>query len=649
MKRATSLIALGAAMTLFAACGGGGGESVTPSSSTSASSTPATPPVSPPPPPPPPAPSTPVSTSIDGAVSKATSGGLPGGLRNAAERKSFAHYVGTTKDLTGRHPKQLPIRAYFAACETDTDTPRMFVSMTLEDPSQTEDPDIPTIGSIFETIYDPATKSLRRTGNETRIDLCQETHGITVSSDCSRVAVLCNTDFEDPVSESEYFTRDLVEESGISTFNQPNNKTQVDNNSNIAPENRSNRYLYNGEMWLLEWDGVSLSSQPDRYVIHKAVGGAQAGAASLVYAEEQDAYGAAFITNSFDNNGGRHKSGALVVVERDGWVLNGRHPLDRDESRGFNWDCANGHVMHMRAFFNPFNGIFAALCTSDFNRYWLGNGGAIGIKNEYQDIFGGYEGYLVASSSGGVTNGGAHKAIPIDDKHSIVVLAAAPVIPLDNPDFVAFIQEAEAAAIDRGTPERGFDACAWYWELQCEAAFMEDYYYNNGRKRYPAFRGNFWNGSEVLPTDLTRIGLLKVSDMGRANIDGDYQNVKWIVEDEDCILGAPQITDMKNGRFLLGWAKFQCISDGHKLQRFAGKHTLHPKAYYLMEIDAEGNALTEPFEMTSTGWGGQDEMVYLGGGRVGWAYIPNPTLDGDGNYSTPYQSDWEFMVYESPN
>ncbi|MEM1147646.1 MAG: hypothetical protein AAGH49_07635, partial [Pseudomonadota bacterium] len=597
----------------------------------------------------PPSPAPPVSTSIDGSVSKATSGGLPGGLRNAAERKSFAHYIGTTKDLTGRHPKQLPIRTYFAACQTNTDTPRMFVSMTLEDPSQTDDPDIPTIGSVFETVYDPATKSLRRTGNETRVDLCQETHGIAVSSDCSRIAVLCNTDFEDPVSESEYFTRDLVEESNISTFDQPNNKTQVNNNSNIAAADRNARYLYNGEMWLLEWDGVSLSSQPDRYVIHKAVGGAQAGAAALVYTEDQDAYGAAFITNSFDNNGGRHKSGALVVVERDGWVLNGRHPLDPDETRGFTWDCANGHVMHMRPFFNPFNGIFAALCTSDFNRYWLGNGGAIGIKNEYQDIFGGYEGYLVASSSGGVTNGGAHKVIPVDDKHSIMVLSGAPVIPLDKPEFQAFIQEAEEFAISRGEPMRGFDACSWYWELHCEAAFMEEYYYNNGRKRYPAFRGNFWQGGQVLPTDLTRIGLLKVSDLGRARIDGNYQNVKWIVEDPDCMLGAPQMTDLQNGRYLLGWAKFQCISDGHQLKRFAGKHTLHPKAYYLMEIDAEGNALTEPFEMTATGWGGQDEMVYLGNGRVGWAYIPAPTLDATGDFSSPYQSDWEFMVYESPN
>ena len=79
----------------------------------------------------------------------------------------------------------------------------------------------------------------------------------------------------------------------------------------------------------------------------------------------------------------------------------------------------------------------------------------------------------------------------------------------------------------------------------------------------------------------------------------------------------------------------------------AGVHTLHPKAYYLMEIDADGNRLTEPQRMDGTGWGGMDEMVSLGNGKVGWAYIPNPELHSDGTYTDPYQNDWEFMVYQS--
>lgn len=43
-----------------------------------------------------------------------------------------------------------------------------------------------------------------------------------------------------------------------------------------------------------------------------------------------------------------------------------------------------------------------------------------------------------------------------------------------------------------------------------------------------------------------------------------------------------------------------------------------------------------------------DEMVFLGDGKVGWAYIPNPEIAEDGSYTDPYQNDWEFMVYESP-
>ncbi|MEL7283879.1 MAG: hypothetical protein AAGJ68_05190 [Pseudomonadota bacterium] len=44
--------------------------------------------------------------------------------------------------------------------------------------------------------------------------------------------------------------------------------------------------------------------------------------------------------------------------------------------------------------------------------------------------------------------------------------------------------------------------------------------------------------------------------------------------------------------------------------------------------DTDGNRLTDPFELIHTGWGGMDEMGYLG--------------------EDPYQADWEFMVYESP-
>ncbi len=638
---------VGAALsaTVLSACGGGGGD-VAPSGAAASNPSGGVPTGTSPPPPPPP----PVTTSSVGDVSKATSGGLPSGLRNAAERRAFPHYIGSLKDLTGRHPKQLPMRTYYAACNTDTDQPKMMVSMTLEDTSVGADPDIPTIGSVFETIYDPATKSLRRTGNETTIPLCQETHGIAVSSDCSRIAVLCNTDFEEPVSEREFFTKDLVSEYPYSRIDQPNNHQQVDNNSNIDPANRQNAYKYNGEMWLLEWDGVSLASQPDRYVIHKAVGGQQLGATTLVYAEDQDVYGAAFTTNSFDNGGGRHKSGALMIVDRDGWVLNPDDPNNSGRERGWTWGCAGGHVLHMRAFYNPFVGHFGALCTSDGSKYWYGqNAGAIAAKMETSSTtFEGYEATIVASNNSAVTNGGGHKLLPVDADHSLIALVGTDIVPDDHPDFLDHLQMTEQAAANAGLSLTGIAACEWYDADNCYQMFLETWYYDHGRSRFPTFRGGFWHGNYT-DRELSKIGILKVANNGRSVVGGEEQYARWVVEDPDCMLSAPQLTQLGPDRYLLGWAKFQCISDGTDLRRFAGAHTLHPKEYYLMEIDGDGNRLTDPTRVAGTGWGGMDEMVSLGNGKVGWAYIKDPEIRSDGSYTDPYQNDWEFMVYESPN
>ena len=541
------------------------------------------------------------------------------------------------------------MRTYFAACETDTDRPRMFVSMTLEDTSVSADPDIPTLGSVIETVYDPATKSLRRTGNETTIPMCQETHGIVASNDCSRVAVLCNTDFEAPASENLSFTKDLVEDYPYSRIDQPNNEAQV--NARLSDTAaRQNAYRYNGEVWLLEWDGVSLASQPDRYVIHKAVGGQQLAATTLAYSESQDVYGAAFTTNSFDDGGGRHKSGALMIIDRDGWVLNPDDPNNNDRERGWTWGCGGGHVLHMRVFYNPFTGHFGTLCTTDGAKYWNAqNKGAIAVKMETSStIFEGYENFIVASHNSAITNGGGHKVLPIEDNLSIVALVGTDLIPEGDADYAAFIAKEEAFAIERGRPERGIEACDWSWGEPCERIYMEEWYYENGRTNYPTFRGGFWGGNYTAH-ELTKIGIQHIGANGRNEIDNAVQRVKWVVEDDDCMLGAPQLTDLENGRFLLGWAKFQCLSDGTSLRRFAGAHTLHPKEYYLMEIDADGNRLTEPVRIDSTGWGSMDEMVSLGDGKVAWAYIPNPEISENGSFTDPFQSDWEFMVYQSPS
>ncbi|MEO1086350.1 MAG: hypothetical protein AAFY88_19105 [Acidobacteriota bacterium] len=158
-----------------------------------------------------------------------------------------------------------------------------------------------------------------------------------------------------------------------------------------------------------------------------------------------------------------------------------------------------------------------------------------------------------------------------------------------------------------------------------------------------------------MPTDLAKIGIFHQEVSGRSLAQKDGQLAKWLAEDGDCMLGAPQLVDLENGRYLLGFGKFQCISDGFHLRRFAtgangtrSVSTLIPKQYYLMEIDADGHPWTQPTPISGAGWGALDSIVGLGAGRAAWAYVPDPTLQADGTFADPEQDSWRLMVYASP-
>ena len=72
-------------------------------------------------------------------------------------------------------------------------------------------------------------------------------------------------------------------------------------------------------------------------------------------------------------------------------------------------------------------------------------------------------------------------------------------------------------------------------------------------------------------------------------------------------------------------------------------------AYYVAEIDADGNALTQKRRIDGAGWGDFDEWTRLGDDTVGWSYIADPELSswdaappcgGDANHAV--------FLYESP-
>ncbi|MEM1246546.1 MAG: hypothetical protein AAGK22_09240 [Acidobacteriota bacterium] len=591
---------------------------------------------------------------------------LPGNAKNAAEHATLPHYLGTGKTIDGTgQQRDLPFRAYFASCAVETENPRMFVSLTLDDTSSGANADNPVVGSVFEARYDSETGRLEPTNNRAVLNHCNETHGIAASADCSKVAVLCSTAVGEPVSEtySDPFL-DLVEisQADYRYTTQINNEHIIDAIPGLTQAERRARYKYNGEMWLLEWPGgAPFSDEPDKYVIHKGFGGGQPfGTPSLVFSDSDNSYGAAFPTSVFDtNHGGRHLSAALMVIERDGWRLN---PNDR----GWGWLCADGHVFTIRAFWNPYivderPGEFGALCTSDGNKYGGFLGGSVGVRHESGgSIFEGSISYLVPSNNSGVLAGGGHTLLPIDSQRSLGVLVGPEMHPYDHADFAAWIALTEQAAIDSlGEDEAlaqgltGLAACNWYADDKCLFDYMR--YEHSGT--FPLFNWGFWyrNSDVFNQDDLSKIGIFHTDNQrfGRniAQADGDL--VKWVAEDDDCMLGAPQLVDLQNGRFLLGYGKYQCISDGYHLRRFATR-TVNtrsvaarvPSAYYLMEIDADGNALTLPTRVPDSGWGGLDAMVSLGEGRAAWAYVPSPELPASG-VPDPKRATWELLVYRS--
>lgn len=580
-----------------------------------------------------------------------TSISLPGGARNAPERAPMVHYLGTGKSIDGSPRQQLPFRAYFASCATDTAEPRMFVSLTLEDTGNDANPDHPRVGSVFEARYNTDTGALEPTANAAVLPLCNESHGIAVSEDCSQVGLLCATAIEENFTPTYTGTvQDLVASTSQDSryTREANNVDIINGIGGLTQAEREARYMYNGEVWLLEWSGnKALTAEPDKFVIHKAVGGAPHGGLSLVYSDTDDSYGAAFITNLFDDNhGGRHRSASLMVVERNGWKLN-------PDDRGWGWLCGYGHVHQIRAFWNPHitderNGEFSALCTSDGNTYQGFLGGSIATKQESSNSFQGYTNYLVASSNSGVANGGGHNLIPIDASRSIGVLTAAEMEPWDNEDFAAFVRRAQ-----RDSPDLpALKACNNWNDNWCLFEYMR--WEHSGV--FPLFKWGFWwkDIESFVPTDLARIGIFHTEVSGRTIAQKDGAMVKWLAQDDDCMFGAPQLVDLQNGRYLLGFGKFQCISDGFHLRRFAtganntrSVATQIPSEYYLMEIDADGYPRSAPTLVSGSGWGGLDHLVNLGPGRVGWAYIPSPELQADGSFPDPEQATWELVVYES--
>ncbi|AWF81279.1 hypothetical protein BTJ40_10865 [Microbulbifer sp. A4B17] len=631
---------------------------------------------------------------------------LPNGQTNAREVHGLPHYIARTDSTQDDNLESVPMRSYTAACATDTDKPRMFVSKTLSEGSGEDEV---TYGTVYELQYNPETSSFDQTGNTTILKQCYESHGIAASADCSRVAVLCNTEYQ--ANERYDVQGDLVEQYGSDWMKMENNISAIDgrierdiglmistNHSQYIgyftdhptlkfedflpglkenfPETdfgdsptfktikgnemqeemayiveqlseddynamveyiRANGYKYNDQIWLMEWDNLALSEKPAAYVVNKMHGGGHAGAQELIYVENDSqgrtSYAFSVTARVFDSSyGGSHYSAGMTVIDRDNWSLN----MSGSNNRGWYWLCGYGHVLNIRAFYNPGNEKYGAICTSDGGKYYQSRGlNTIAIKME--DIssyssFEGYYNYLIPSDNAFFSNGGGHTVVPVDKDTNLSLIVSPKYI--DDEEMNRFLQS--EYGIDT-TNEGPFDE-------QCSDNTNCFFSYMSNSDNPTIARQGLRSGDALESSSLTRIGIARVD--GDGSIEG--QGFKWLVEEPDCQISDPQLIDLRNGHYLFGYAQFQCISDNLSYNRSSAKNgamrMLVPKAYYVMEIDADLNILQGPVKLTKFGWGGLDEPVFLGNGKVAWSYIKNPTID---NYGGGQQNVWQAMIYHS--
>jgi hypothetical protein len=135
----------------------------------------------------------------------------------------------------------------------------------------------------------------------------------------------------------------------------------------------------------------------------------------------------------------------------------------------------------------------------------------------------------------------------------------------------------------------------------------------------------------------TSIGLAKWDESGV--MQGE---IDWVVQEDETYVSYSTLAELEPGRYLLGWGTMFRTDD----QDDGGEVSMRiPWDYYVMEIDENGEALTEPLLLEGVGWGELDEPVPLGNGRVAWTYIEDPALTGDHEHPSCNQPEVQMTVY----
>jgi len=507
---------------------------------------------------------TPPATTLPSGVVR-TEVGQPGDLTSVCE------YTNAWR-LHSRHGGNVsvvPQRQYITSCQ-DAQGTHVFVSMPVSDGDTRSQ-------YVYEAIVDEATGGFAVTGRDLHMPQCQDASGIAAAPDCSHLAVLCHRAYG--TSDNETVDRDLVaqyvEDGGDGIV--------------MARDNPVND-LTNTEMWLYEFAAADVTGTPDSYLVHMSVRATETarpqGQYYLTYAAKRDAYAMALRTSMTGDGGNRHVADGFFVIRRgaspQAWTM--------DPSRGFAWACGRGHTDYNHPGYNAVSDQFAVSCRTDID-------GGLYFRTETQGKPGAFHNVQKCcwfSIGGGATTFAAH------------------------PDGGFML------AMTSHDPER-LAAATSEWE-------GSDFTHPNWESDESVHPNDVWGGLAPTSVGLARFTSDGVA-VGTPDADGNPRaDVQWLVHSDTHYLGHPQIADLGNGRYLLGWSEQYRVGDADDVKeifnwrRRAAFQSAH--AYYVMEIDAEGNRLTDPIHVEGAGWGDFDEWTVLGEGKVAWHYIADPELVG---------------------
>lgn len=271
----------------------------------------------------------------------------------------------------GIHPQTM----HFSACNTDTVTPTMFASFSLGDN---------TSGMIMETVLNTTTNTLDVV-DQRHFPECKEMIGIDTSQTCGTIAALCRTS---------------------------PGRTDYDKDVVATHSNYPDTWLYQegeDEMWLYEWTTGDLQTEPDKYIVHKAIGEWQYGQYTVVYGENDNSYGVAVKATHAG-----HQADSFVIVDRDTYTL--------DQSRGWDWACTKGHTIYNRPSYNPVTQEYGMFCGTDANTPDAGPFGSINFATETEDTT-----HLLLIEQGGTAMKGGPGALhPLANGGWIGLVVGAP-------------------------------------------------------------------------------------------------------------------------------------------------------------------------------------------------------------------------------